>query len=69
MAVLKGAGETVTAAPVSRPTGDVAALELDSALGRPVEAAEHVHERRLAGAVRPDETDDLTTMQVEGHAP
>ena len=69
MAVLERAGETVAAAPVRRPAGDVAALELDGAFGRPVEAAEHVHERRLAGAVRPDEADDLTAAQLEGHAP
>ena len=65
VAVLERARETVATAPVGRPAGDVAALELDGASGGPVEPAEHVHERRFAGAVRPDEADDLTAVQLE----
>ena len=34
---------------------------------RPVEAAEDVHERRLAGAVRPDQPDDLVPAHLERH--
>ncbi len=43
-------------------------LELDRAGRRAVEAAEHVHERRLAGAVRADQADDLAAAQLERHA-
>ena len=67
-AVLERAGEAVTAAPMRRPAGDVAVTERDSALVGTVEAAEHVDERRLAGAVRPDQADDLAAVQLEGDA-
>ena len=45
---------------------EAAALELDGAGSRQVEAGEHVHERRLAGAVGPDEADDLPAVELEG---
>src|SRR5207244_13505340 len=47
------------------PAGDLAPLERDRALVRPVEAAEHVHERRLAGAVRADQADDLAAAKLQ----
>ena len=65
VAVLERPREPVPAAPVRRPARDVAALELDGARRRPVEAAEHVDERRLAGAVRADQPDDLAAAQLE----
>ena len=43
-------------------------LELDRPRGREVEAGEHVDERRLAGAVRADQPDDLVPVQLERHA-
>jgi hypothetical protein len=48
---------------------DVMPLELDSAGRRPVEAADHVHERRLAGAVRADQPDDFAPAKLEGDLP
>ena len=51
---------------MSAPTGDVAIAELDGAGSRQVEAGEHVHERRLAGAVGPDEADNLPAVELEG---
>ena len=68
VAVLERAREPVPAAAVRRPARDVAALELDRAARRPVEAAEHVDERRLAGAVRADQADDLAAPQLERDA-
>ena len=47
------------------PARDVAPLELDRALVGEVEAGEDVHERRLAGAVRADQADDLVAVQLE----
>ena len=43
----------------------VPAAELDRALVGPVEAGEHVDERRLAGAVRPDQPHDLVVVDLE----
>jgi hypothetical protein len=54
---------------MSAPTGDVALAELDDAGARQIEAGEHVHERRLAGAVRPDEADNLLPVELESHLP
>ena len=64
-AVLEGPGETCPPAPVRPPARDVAAFELDRSLVREVEPGEDVHERRLAGAVRADEADDLVPVQLE----
>ena len=55
VAVLERARETRAPAAVRPPARDVAILELDGARARKVEARHDVHERRLAGAVRPDE--------------
>ena len=46
--------------------GDVRAVELDLAQRRLVEAGEHVEERRLAGAVGPDDRDDRALGDLEG---
>jgi len=43
---------------VGRQPGDVAAEETDRAGRRQQKAGEHIEERRLAGAVRPDHTMD-----------
>src|SRR6266516_6663155 len=66
MTVLKRPGQAMPAAPTRAPARDVASLELDNARGRQVESAEHVHERRLAGAVRTDPADDLAAAELEG---
>ena len=68
VAVLERARETVPGPPVRRPARDVAVAERDPALVRPVEPAEHVDERRLAGAVRADQADDLAAAQLERDA-
>src|SRR5262245_2586025 len=65
MAVLERARETLSAASMRRPAGHVAALQLDGPGCRPIETAEDVHERRLAGPVRPDEADDLALVELE----
>ena len=69
VAVLKRPCEACPAPPAGPPARDVAALELDAAARRPVEAAEDVHERRLAGAVRADQSDDLAATQLERDVP
>src|SRR5262245_36002501 len=51
---------------VHRQPGDLLTLEKDPpAVGRE-QADHHVEGRRLAGAVRPEESDDLTALDVEG---
>ena len=47
---------------------DVDAVEQVGAFGLPVEAAEHVHEGRLAGATRAHEGDEFTALDVETDA-
>ncbi len=49
-----------------REVADVAAVELDAACGRIVEAEDRVEQGGLAGAVRTDESDDLALVDVEG---
>ena len=46
---------------------DEAAGDLDLAFVRPVEAGEDVHQRRLPGAVLPEERVDLSRRDVERH--
>ena len=65
MAVLERARQPGTPAPARTPAGDVTALELDRTARGPVKAAEDIHERRLAGAVRPDQPEDLAAPQLE----
>jgi hypothetical protein len=50
---------------MSAPAGDVAIAELDRARRRQVEAGEHVDERRLAGAVRPDQPTTSRAVELE----
>ena len=45
--------------------GDVVAGDPDRALGRPVEGAEEVQQRRLAGPRRPDDRDQLAFLDPE----
>src|SRR5207248_6649523 len=63
--MLERACEPGAPAPLRRPPGDVALLELDPAGRREVEARDHVHERRLAGSVRADEADHLAACELE----
>jgi hypothetical protein len=65
MAVLEGASKSVPASAVRTPAGDIAVAEENPPSARPVETAEHVHERRLACAVRPDQTQDLAWEKFE----
>jgi len=53
---------------VVREVGDVTAVEQVASARRAVEAAEDVHERRLAGPGRPDDGDELAPADVEGDA-
>src|SRR2546426_169386 len=69
VAVLKRAREPLPPATMRRPTRDVLPRELDGAFVGAVEAAEDVHERRLAGTVRADETDDLAAAEREADLP
>src|SRR5262249_777595 len=46
---------------------DVAAVEADPASVGRVEARDHVEERGLARAVRPDDAEDLAWRRTEGH--
>ena len=48
--------------------GERLAGEADLPAVRPVEAGDHVEERRLPGAVRPDDADDLARRHVERDA-
>src|SRR5205085_7447467 len=63
--VLERAGEPRAPAPMRRPPRDVPALELDRSGARIVEAGQQVDERGLAGAVRPDQPDDLVPAELE----
>ena len=65
-AVLERAGDSRTTAPVGPPARHVAALELDGALVREVEARDEVDERRLPRAVRADQPDDLVAAHLDG---
>ena len=56
--VLERAPDAPLGHEVRRPVGDVLACELDDAGRHLVDAGDHVEERRLAGAVRPDEAYD-----------
>ncbi len=65
VAVLERAREAVPSAAARAPMRHVTVAEQHLASGRPVEAAEHVHECRLAGAVRADEAEHLATPELE----
>src|SRR4051794_7151948 len=63
--VLERAREPALHDPVGPHRGDVLAVEDDPPGGGLVEAREHVEERGLAGAVRPDDRDDRLTRDLE----
>ena len=48
-----------------REVGDVAAADLDRALGDLLEAGDHAQQRRLPAARRPDEDDELAVVDLE----
>ena len=50
---------------VGRRVADVATLEVDGSLARMEQAADRLEGRRLAGAVRPDQGDDLAPADLE----
>jgi hypothetical protein len=68
MTMLERAREPRAATPMRGPRSDLGSPELDSAGCRPVEAGDDVDERRLAGAVRADQADNLVTLQLKVHA-
>jgi hypothetical protein len=53
---------------VRRALQDALALHQNVAGARLVEPAQAIEEGGLAGAVRPDQTEDLALMHVKGHA-
>src|SRR5262249_55276627 len=67
-AALVAAPEARTRAPRLRPAGDVDARQLDAAGRCGNLAGEHVDQRRLAGAVGPDQRMDLAATQADRHA-
>ena len=64
LGALPGARQPEAGARVRRETGEVAPVELDGA-GVADEAGHRVHERRLAGAVRPDQPHELALGHLE----
>jgi hypothetical protein len=50
---------------VRRGVGDVVAAEVDPAAARVVEPVDRAERRRLAGAVRAEQRDDLTLAHLE----
>ena len=66
--VLEGAADADFGDPVRRPLQDALAFHQDVAGARLVEPAQAVEQRGLAGAVRPDQAEDLALMHVERHA-
>src|ERR1700678_969407 len=48
-------------------TGDILAIERNRSLGRTNKAGDGLKQRRLAGAVRPDQAHDFVAVQIEGH--
>ena len=66
--VLEGAADADLGDPVRRARQDALAFHQDVAGARLIEPAEAIEQRRLAGAVRPDQAEDLALMHVEGHA-
>src|SRR5262249_33808794 len=65
--VLEGAGDAALHDRVRRLAEEALALEADRPRVGLVEARDQVEERRLAGAVRPDQPDDLPGLDIERH--
>src|SRR5262245_834788 len=66
--VLEGAADANLGNGMAAVAKDRAAFEPDIAVVWNVETAQAVKERRLAGAVGPDETGDLARLDIEGNA-
>ena len=66
--VLEGAADADLGDAMRRPVEQRAPLEQDVAAIGGVEPADAVEQRRLAGAVRPDEPEDLAGLDREGDA-
>ena len=66
--VLEGASDADFGDPVRRALQDAPALHQNVAGARLVEPAQAIEEGGLAGAVRPDQAEDLALMHVKGHA-
>src|SRR5205823_11482845 len=62
---LERPAEALTGAPERRLVRDVDAVERDRARRRPVDPGEEVEERRLAGAVRADDPEELSLGNLE----
>jgi hypothetical protein len=63
--VLERARDPAPDDPVRRRPQQAPAVEVELARIRPVQPRDHVEERGLAGAVRPDQADDLAGVDVE----
>ena len=61
--VLEGARDSESHDPVRRRSSQVLAVEEDAAAVRAIEPRDQIEERRLSGAVRPDQPDDLSLLQ------
>ena len=66
--VLEGAADADFGNLVRRALQDADAVHQDVAGARLVEPGEAVEERGLAGAVGPDQAEDLAVVHVKGHA-
>jgi hypothetical protein len=66
--LLRQVGDSLPRPDVHRIVGDVGAIELDAAGVRRGQADDHVERRRLAGAVRAEQTDHLAGVQLEADA-
>src|SRR5262249_20703826 len=64
---LEGLGHAAAVEDLGGEAGDVLAVEAHAALAGRVEAGDHVEQRRLAGAVRPDDREDLAGAHREAH--
>src|SRR5207245_2310488 len=65
--LLREVADAHAAAPVHGQTRDLFSLEEDAAAVGRQEAHHHVERRRLPGAVRAQQADDLSTLDVERH--
>src|SRR4029450_10334550 len=64
-AVLERTREACPSPPGWAPPRHLRSREVDRAGGREVEAADHIHERRLAGAVRADQSEHLVPVKLD----
>src|SRR5215510_2224510 len=63
--VLEGASDAERGSRIAGQRGDVAALIEQRAFARPVAAGDAVDDRGLAGAVRPDDGEQLAALHAE----